>query len=353
MISEADIKFPDIPFIKTAALILVGLGIYFTYLYMVGFGSIKEALATTNYLFILAAFIMALIANVFHAAGWWVLLKEMGYKIRLSRAYQIYLACIFFVNLIPSAAVSGEVAKIYFIQKSVPGTRFDKILAAGLLSRLLEIVPVALGAIIGVAYLALYFNIPLWALMFCALIAFGIAAAAALVLAISLNKGLLRKITASIVRLLHKVTKGKGLDERLEHLDAVVCQFDESLRYITGNKKLIIMSLALIIAAFICDVSVAYIAFMAIGTAVSPGVIMTIFSIMVILQLLPTFLPGGVGLVDIVMTMLYRSMGVPSIQAAGATILIRLVTLWFLTATGGFMTLYLARHVEKMASNGK
>ena len=37
MISEEDIKFPDIPFIKTAALILVGLVLYLGYLYIVGF----------------------------------------------------------------------------------------------------------------------------------------------------------------------------------------------------------------------------------------------------------------------------------------------------------------------------
>ena len=344
MISEADIKFPDIPFKKTAALILVGLVLYLGYLYLVGFDSLKSALLGTDYRLLLFAAIVSLFGNMFHAAGWWVFLRDMKYKISFLKAYEIYLSSIFFVNVIPTAAVSGEVAKIYFVQKADPGSRFDRTLAAGLMSRILEIIPVSLGAVAGVLYVAVYYHIPTWALAFCIVIAVALATAATIILAVAMNNDLLRRLTAWSITVLGKIFKNRSWNERAERFDRIILQFGGSLREITGKKLLIVTALALIFMAWCFDVSVAYLAFLAIGSPVSPGFVITVFSIMVILQLLPTFLPGGIGFVDIVMTTLYLAMGIPKAAAAGATIMIRLVTLWFLTSVGSLVTLYLLKN---------
>jgi len=125
------------------------------------------------------------------------------------------------------------------------------------------------------------------------------------------------------------------------------------VREIAGRKLTIAKALALIMIAWGFDVTVAYISFLSIGYPVSPGVVVTIYCIMVLLQLIPTFLPGGLGIVDAVMTVLYTSMGVPKLSAAGATIMIRLVTLWFLTAVGGLVTLYLAKATVTGVSAGQ
>jgi uncharacterized protein (TIRG00374 family) len=77
----------------------------------------------------------------------------------------------------------------------------------------------------------------------------------------------------------------------------------------------------------------------------------TVFSVMVILQLLPTFLPGGLGLIDLLMKIFYGAMGIPGEAASGATIMSRLVTLWFLTALGAVVPVYLTRAYGKTAEN--
>ena len=271
MISEADIKFPDIPFRKTAALILVGLVLYLGYLYLVGFDSLKSALLGTDYRLLLFAAIVSLFGNMFHAAGWWVFLRDMKYKVSFLKAYQIYLSSIFFVNVIPTAAVSGEVAKIYFVQKADPGSRFDRTLAAGLMSRILEIIPVSLGAIVGVLYVAVYYHIPTWALAFCIVIAVALAIAATIILVVAMNNDLLRRLTAWSINVLGKIFKNGSWNERAEHFDRIILQFGGSLREITGKKLLIATALALIFIAWCFDVSVAYLAFLAIGNPVSTG----------------------------------------------------------------------------------
>ena len=346
MISEEDIKFPDIPFKKTAALILIGLVLYLGYLYLVGFDSLKSALLGADYKLLLFAAVVSLVGNMFHTAGWWVFLKDMKYKVPFLKAYQIYLSSIFFVNVIPTAAVSGEVAKIYFVQKADPGSRFDRTLSAGLMSRLLEIIPVSLGTVAGVLYVALYYPIPWWALAFCIVVAVALVIAATIILVVALNNDLLRRLTAWSIAMLGKIFKNKSWNERAEHYDRIILQFGGSLKEITGKRLLIVKALALIFIAWCFDVSVAYLSFLAIGNPVSPGFVITVYSIMVILQLLPTFLPGGIGFVDIVMTTLYLAMGIPKAAAAGATIMIRLVTLWFLTLVGSLVTVYLLRGIK-------
>ncbi len=347
MISEADVRFPDIPFRKTAILIVIGLVLYFGYLYLVGFDTVRDQLARVNLWLVALALVVSLCGNVFHTAGWWVLLRHMKYKISLGLAYIIYLSSIFFTNLVPSAAISGEIGKIYFIQKTVPDTRIDRTFAAGLFSRLLEVVPTATGAILGVAYLALYYDLPLWAIAICAIIAVGIAVAALFVLAISMNVKLLRYTVNVLLSVVSKILKGRNMEGIRDKAEALVTQYDRSIREISASKVLIVKSLTLIFIAWIFDVSVAYIAFAAIGYNIPVGVVMTIYSMMVLVTLIPAFVPGGLGYVDGLMNLLYSLAGVNKNDAFSGTFIIRLVTLWFLTAVGGLCTLYLARATGK------
>ncbi|BAI63012.1 conserved hypothetical protein [Methanocella paludicola SANAE] len=334
--------FPDIPFGKTAVLIVIGLAIYFGYLYLVGFDSVLDVLLHADYWYMALAVIISLSANAFHAAGWWVYLKSMGYKTSFFKAYQIYLASIFFVNLLPTMAVSGEVSKIYFVQKSTPGSRFDKTLATCVMSRVLEIVPIASGATVGVLYLAFFYGMPIWATAFCLFVALAMASVAVGGLVVTMDNVLLRRLANSAFRLLGRLLR-KDLSAQAEHVDIILAQFDTSLKDMTSNRALVAGSLVLILVAWCLDVSVAYIAFMAMGSPVSPVLVVTVFSVMVILQMLPIFLPGGIGVVDIVMTTLYMTVGISKNAAAGATIMVRFVTLWFLTALGGLVTLYLTK----------
>jgi glycosyltransferase 2 family protein len=350
MISEADVKFPDIPFRKTAVLILVGLALYFGYLYLVGFDNVRNELARVNLWLVGLACLVSLCGNVFHTAGWWLLLRHLKYEISLGWAYLIYLSSIFFTNLVPSAAISGEIGKIYFIQKSVPATRVDRTFAAGIVSRLLEVVPTATGAIIGVAYLTLYYSLPLWALALCTLIAAVIAAGALFVLAVSMNVTLLRSTANALLGVAAKLFKGRNMDSVRNKVEALVTQYDGSIREISASKILIGKSLALIFVAWIFDVSVAYIAFAAIGYNIPVGVVVTIYSVMVLVSLIPAFIPGGLGYVDGLMNLLYGLAGVRKSDAFSGTFVIRLVTLWFLTAVGGLCTLYLARATGKERS---
>ncbi len=344
MISEADIRFPEIPFKKTAALIGIGLAIYLAYIYLTGIDSLKQVVLGADFRYVGIAVILSLVGNLFHTAGWWVLLKKgMGYRISIFNTYVIYLSSTFFATIIPSAAVSGEVAKIYFIQRGTPDTLFDRTLAAGLVSRILEILPTSLGVLIGVLYLALFYRVPGWVLGFCIVIAGAFLLIGAGIFIVALNNALLRRLTASCCGCLGKIFKKRDFTRTSENLDCVLRQFDGSLRSLTRKPLLVATALALIFIAWGFDVAVAYCSFLALGYQVDMGLVITIFSVVAVLQLLPTFLPGGLGFIDVVMTVMYGALGIPLGIAKGATFIIRLITLWFLASLGGAVTIYLLR----------
>jgi hypothetical protein len=348
MLKEADIKFPEIPFRKTAVLVVAGLALYLVYLYLAGLNNVKFVLLHANYRFLGLAVLVSLASNLFHAAGWWILLKDgMKYRISLLNAYLLYLSSTFFVNLIPPAAISGEVAKIYFVEKTTPEARFDKTAAACLMSRILETLPTTVIVVLGVIYLALYYSVPCWVLILCLIVAGVLILIALAALAVMLNNPLLRRVAAWSFRLLGMVFKGYDFSARAEHIDLVLKQFDVSLRSITDKPWLVVASLFFVFVAWGLDLAVAYLAFLTIEYHTSVLLITIIFSIIVILQLLPTFVPGGLGLIDGLMTVLYIALGISRDAATGATIMIRLVTLWFLTTLGAVVSIYLVKAYEK------
>jgi uncharacterized protein (TIRG00374 family) len=82
------------------------------------------------------------------------------------------------------------------------------------------------------------------------------------------------------------------------------------------------------------------------GVTVPVMAVFAVYAVMIFMQMLPLFLPGGVGLVDIVMITLFTSIGVPMHSAVAATILTRLIQLWMLTALGGISTAYLVKKID-------
>ena len=219
------------------------------------------------------------------------------------------------------------------------------------MSRLLEVVPTATGAILGIAYLTLYYSLPLWALALCTLFAVIIAVGALFVLAVSMNVALLRSTANVLLGVAAKIFKGHDMESIRDKVEALVTQYDASIREISASKVLILKSLALVFIAWLFDVSVAYIAFAAIGYNIPVGVVVTIYSMMVLVSLIPAFIPGGLGYVDGLMNLLYSLAGVKKNDAFSGTFVIRLVTLWFLTAVGGLCTLYLARATGRERSD--
>lgn len=351
LVSEARGRQRGIPYKKAAMYIIAGLILYFGYLYLVGFNTVAAGLARINPLLVALALLVTLCGSFFHAFNWWIYLSHLKYRISLWQAYLVYLSSVFLSNVIPSATISGEIEKIYFVQKCDPASNINGIFAAGVVSRLPEQLPVAAGAILGITYLTLYYGLPLWAIAFCALIAFIIMVVSLLALIVSMNVTYMRSAAYLFLGVVKRIFKGHDPVRISAFIETTITQYEDSVKQISASRPLFLKSLVLAIVSWAFDVLVACVSFAAVGSDIPVGLIVSIYAVMMLAAMIPTFIPGGLGILDGLMNLLYGKAGVQN--AFSGTFVCRLVTLWFMTAIGSLCTLYLVRATKSASPNTK
>ena len=118
------------------------------------------------------------------------------------------------------------------------------------------------------------------------------------------------------------------------------------MNLLAGQRRAMIISTLWAVAGWLFMNMTVLVAFKSLGLEISVFAIFVVYAVVIVFQTLPIILPGGVGLVDIIMTALFNAVGVPMHDAAAVTILTRLTQLWFLTLMGGLSTAHLMRKVN-------
>jgi uncharacterized protein (TIRG00374 family) len=339
-----EIELPALHPGKSLALIALGMGLYFLYLYHVGFQEVMRSLGNVDLAIFSVGFILAVLGVLFDSLAWQEIVRKFDYKVPIKDIFLIYMACIFMNNLIPSGSFSGETTRIYFLDKLADSSRIDKTSATVAATRIITAIPFILGTIIGLVFLAFATDVPAWALATCTSIAAFLLLINIVFLGVCYVDGWLERIIFILIDLIEKIFR--------VHIDRIKCQgimsqFHQSMMMLIDHKRTLFVSTFWAIAGWFSMTLVAFLTFRAMGLDLPVRAVFAVYAVMIFLQMLPLFLPGGLGLVDIVMITLFNAIGVPMHAAVAATILIRLIQLWFLTAVGGASMAYLIRKINK------
>jgi len=338
-----EIELPTIRPGKSLALIGLGMGAYFFYLYHVGFQDVMASLRNVEMtLFSLAVF-LALAGMFCDALAWQAIAHKFNYKVPIWDIFLIYMSCVFMNNLIPSGSFSGETARIYFLEKLDGGSRIERSSATVAATRIITAIPFFLGTIIGLIYLDLSTDAPLWALATCTIITLILLFLNAAFFGVCFADDWLERIIFTLIDFIEKTFH--------IHVDRAQCsrimeRFHRSMKMLADHKRTLFISTFWAVAGWLSMTMVAVMVFRSMGVSVPLRAVFAVYAVMIFLQMLPIFLPGGVGLVDIVMSTFFSAIGVPMHSAVAATILIRLIQLWLLTAIGGLATAYLVRKIN-------
>ncbi len=343
---SSELKLPTLRPGKSIALIVLGMGAYFVYLYHVGFQEVVRTLGNVNPAIFSLGIVLALVGVLCDSLAWQEVAKKFDYNVPIWDMFLIYMSCIFMNNLIPSGSFSGETTRIYFLDKIAGNSRFDRSSATVAATRIITAIPFILGTIVGLAYLALATDAPAWTLATCS----GIT-----VILFFLNIGFFGVCYADgwLERIIFALADPVERIFRI-HVDRNMCsgimiQFHQSMNMLATHKRTLFISTFWAVAGWLCMTIVATITFRSMGVSVPLRAVFAVYTVMIFIQMLPLFLPGGIGLVDIVMITLFSAIGVPMHSAVAASILIRLIQLWFLTAVGGISTAYLIKKINRDA----
>jgi uncharacterized protein (TIRG00374 family) len=316
---------------KTAVFPLLGLLGFFIYIYVfkVNILGILATAKSADPVIYSVAIIFGMLDVLFFTFSWRVLTNHLSIKIPVFRAYLYVWYGIYVDTIVPAQSISGEVTRTYLCTRDKCGP-FGKVVASLYTHRLLGMALNVVALITGIILLTFGGNV--YPLVFNAIIL--VAAAIVTIMSFMIVLGFKPQWTLKVINfatnLAHKITRGRWkLANLKEQAVEITEHFHDAMREFRHNPKAIGGSLFYLIISWFFSLSIPYIVFVSLGHPVSLSIIIVTSAIFLAVKAIPIGVPFEVGLPEAVMTTLYISMGIYGPLAATATILTRIITLWF------------------------
>ena len=321
---------------KTLLFPLIGLVAFFAYIYLfqVNILTIIATAQSANPLPYALAVAFSLLEVFFFSVSWRVLANFLLIKLSVIKSYLYVWYGIFVDTIVPAESVSGEATRVYLITKEQGNDTCGRVVASLVTHRLLGMAMNVAVLIIGMALLftetqinPLIFNLILF-------LTVGITVTLLLIIVFSFKEKWSLKVINWLVRLGKAITRGKWqrqLNKIKEDACNIATSFHDSMKELKRSPKALVSSLFYLSITWVFSLSIPYLVFMSLNFPVSWSVILITSAIVLAVKSIPVGVPFEVGLPEITMTTIYTSL--LGIQYAGicatATILTRLITLWF------------------------
>lgn len=328
------------PLALSIALMVAGLLAFIFYLYFfVGISDIIEVFSRVNpynySLFYSITIIAMVLSMLFYAMSWNTLLRALSIDTGLKKAF-IYCWLGNFVDLIvPIETVSGEIVRAYLIHRDYKDA--GRIAAAIISHRIITIFVTASSMLIASIILIFKYKVSVGTLCLLVATIAGSIALIILLLYVSLSEGAAEIISNALTRIASSILGRSRLDPSKvrEKMYRGLIQLHGGFKSIGRKRRILIKSVAFSFIAWALHLSVYLLVFYALGfSEVSTKIIesIVVYTISVTVQSAPISLP--LGLVEIVMTDLYKLFNIPAAIGGTATLLIRTVTFWLQVAVG-------------------
>ncbi|KPV64739.1 MAG: hypothetical protein AOA65_0806 [Candidatus Bathyarchaeota archaeon BA1] len=323
---------------RGAPLLLIGLSIFVLYLYFfVGFADITTILQRVDPFYYSLAFVAVLLSVTFYSLTWQQLLSLLSVKAAFQNTFLFTWVGTLVDLLVPAESIGGEISRAYLMSKS-SGENTGRVVASVVSHRILSMTVTLSGLVIGSALFVLQYEPSGILLNFIIIVAVGTTISLALFCYLCLRKQVTEKIVNWVIRLLTSILRGRWRPTRLRHRAQKMLEaFHEGIEILGKRPRGLALPLFLSMTAWFFDLIIAYLVFVSLipTRPVSLSLIIIVYSITTAIQTIPLGIPCEVGLTEIVMTSLYTTLGIPIAISAAATVLTRVVTLWFRLLIGG------------------
>lgn len=321
---------------KTLLLIPVGLAAFIVYIYLFGVDipDILLRVQEINLSLYLLAVVAAVLDTFFFTAAWHSLLRFLKVKVSLFKSFLFVWVGIFVDGLLPAESVSGEVAKIYLVNKEHEGSAgaaTASVVAQRLIGMGLNVTTLLIGASLLLAESLLY-GMMLFLILFLVTITFVVLA---LILLLCVKQSWTVRLANAFTGLAEWISRGRW---RLTGLRAEIVKatrsFHLAMRDYAHAPKTLLTAAVFSMASWIFSLIVFYLTFLAIpGAQISWSGILVTSAIFVAVKSVPVGVPFEVGLPEITLSTLFMifvpgDLVVRATICTTATILVRLPTFW-------------------------
>lgn len=321
---------------KTIILPLIGIIAFFLYIYLFNvdvLNIIQTAQGAEPAPYVVAV-IISFVEILFYSLSWKSILDSLSVKLSLAKSYIFVMYAMFMDILIPAESVSGEICRVYLVNREQCGTG-GKVVASLVIFRLLSMVMNILFLLLGAALLFQVTHIDPLILNIIQLFVVGISVLLVILLILCWKENWSLRIINGVVRIGEFISRGRwNLQKVRQSACNAASVFHGSMKDIMRNPKKLAIPIFYLSLNWIASMSIPYLVFLSLRFPVSWGVIFVTTSIVIAVKSIPVGVPFEVGLPEIAMTTVYAALGVPPEIAATSTVLSRLITLWLRFGVG-------------------
>jgi uncharacterized protein (TIRG00374 family) len=314
----------------TVPFLVIGLLIFIGYLYF--FVDIPEMLTIiqrVDLFYYLLAVAVLLLNMVAYSLTWHYFLRLLSVNVPFRKTFLFTWIGVFVDLLIPAESISGDASKAYLMTKD-SGENAGKVVASVVSHRILSIIITLSSLIISSLLLfILQYELPALVLNLILLVAAGTAISLVFMVLLCIREQLTRKLIDLLLRFFAFILRGRlKLASLRTKARKALSAFHESIEVLGKHPRSLFRPVFFSIVAWFLSILLSYLVFFSLGHPVSFVLLTIVYSISITIQNIPLGVPG-VGLVEIVMTSLYGLLGVPLGISAAATVLIRVLWVWF------------------------
>jgi len=138
------------------------------------------------------------------------------------------------------------------------------------------------------------------------------------------------KVVNKILGFVDFISRGRWqLTNLTSKAQKMLRMFQEGVRTLVERPRELALPVVFSLLAWFFDVLISFFVFMSLGRTESFVVIVIVYTLSMAVQYFPLGIPAEVGLTEIFMTSLYTLLGIPLPISAAATVLTRILTVWF------------------------
>lgn len=308
-------------------------GLLFFILYLYFFVNISEMIAAiyaANLFYYAIAGIATVLSVTLHSLTWQFFLGMLHIKVAFRKIIAFVWAGIFVDLIVPAEAVSGDITKIYLMTKNMNEESVGKIVASVMSSRIISMVVTLGGLVSSSIFLLFSYPLPQMVLTFVVIVIIYSAAAIILLSYLCFKEATTWRIINWTINFFERLFRHRwSFSDIRSQAKKTFEAFREGIGLLVRNPKGLTLPLVSSFMAWFFDVLTVLLVFYALEFNISFLEIVIIYSLMLSIQAIPLGIPAEVGLTEIVMTSLFATLGVPISVSAAATILTRILAVWF------------------------
>ena len=317
------------PRLTRRILLFVGIGLAVLVLYLyyfVGTVNVADVIRHTNLLWYSSAFVAFLASAFFYMLAWRSLLRNLDIKTKIREVLLFAWAGMFFDSVVPDPGWSGDLSKAYMLCKS-SGEEPGRIVASVVSQKIIVTVVTVVSLVFGLVLLALNYAPSGNVLVYVAVVLFLTVFSLFMIIYLSYNEKATGKILEWIVRaggfILRDRWDPQDFRERAEQL---LKRFHEGIRTLGAHPKALARPISLSLLAWGFDISIIFLTFASLGYAAPVDKVLIVYALTGSLQAVGV---SFLGFTEIIVSSSYAILGIPAAISITATLLTRIVTLWF------------------------